>query len=131
MPALYAHSEPRKVKVDFAATHANDASTYAPPPPRETTMRVPHDGMRDIGAPGGGKRVLLLRGVEAGTHGAEVARRLGQEIARMVGKLGREKEAETAVTRVVLIVDRSSRESWGFCFAEFATAEVSISETVD
>ena len=83
--------------------------------------------MRDIGAPGGGKRVLLMRGMNYHTTGEEMIRRLSHEIARLVGKPGRERDAETAIVRVVRIVDRETRNSWGFGFVELATPEVSFS----
>ena len=86
--------------------------------------------MRDIGPPGGGKRVLLLRSLNYSTTGEEVVRRMSHEIARLAGKVGREREAESAICRVVVVVDRTSRNSWGFGFVELATPEVSSSLTV-
>jgi hypothetical protein len=80
--------------------------------------------MRDVGQPGGGKRVLLLRGLDPRTYGDEVARRIAQEIARLLGKQGREREAEAAICRVVMIVDRVGSQSWGLSFVELIAPEV-------
>ncbi|ORY25257.1 hypothetical protein BCR39DRAFT_292207 [Naematelia encephala] len=126
MPALYAHSDPRKVKIDFSTPQGvpNDSSAQTVGPSSFRYDRPLSDGMRDIGPPGPGKRVLLLRGLDYHASANEVARRLGQEVARMLGKQGREREAEKTVCRVVLIVDRESRSSWGFAFVELVTAEL-------
>ena len=87
MPALFAHSEPKKVKIDFSTPLGTPAD-----PAREQIAypqgsgghshpgRPPSDGMRDIGSPGGGKRVLLLRGMNYHTSGEEVIRRFSHEI---------------------------------------------------
>jgi RNA-binding protein 5/10 len=129
MPALFAHSDPKKVKIDFSTPLG------APADPSNShggqwsgghhAGRPPSDAMRDIGSPGGGKRVLLLRGMNYHTTGEEVMRRISHEIARLVGKVGRERDAETAIVRVVRIVDREARNIWGFGFVELATPEVS------
>ncbi|WWD16770.1 hypothetical protein CI109_101202 [Kwoniella shandongensis] len=130
MPALYAHSEPRKVKINFSATQAQSGpsqNTYEQPNVQlyqPLYARPAHDGMRDIGSPGGGKRVLLLRGLDSGTTANEVVSRMSQEIARMMGKIGREIAAEGTIVRVVLILDRAARSSWGYGFIELATAEL-------
>ena len=133
MPALFEHSVPKKVKVDFStplgtpADPSNSAMPQGGPrlePRVQHPGRPPSDGMRDIGSPGGGKRVLLLRSMNYHTSGEEVIRRLSFEIARLVGKPGREIEAESAIVRVVRIVDRDLRSSWGFAFVELATPEV-------
>lgn len=126
MPALYAHSDPRKVKIDFSTPQQNPHSGHGSYQSAPMYVRPGHDGMRDIGSPGGGKRVLLLRGLDSMTTPDEVIRRIGQEIARMVGKQGRESEAESSIVRVVLIVDKSARSSWGYGFVELATSEVSL-----
>lgn len=124
MPALYAHSDPRKVKIDFSTPQQNPHSGHGSYQSAPVYVRPGHDGMRDIGSPGGGKRVLLLRGLDSMTTTDEVIRRIGQEIARMVGKQGRESEAESSIVRVVLIVDKSARSSWGYGFVELATSEL-------
>ncbi|WVR04075.1 hypothetical protein IAU60_001074 [Kwoniella sp. DSM 27419] len=128
MPALYAHSDPRKVKIDFAIPTAQSNphgetshSSYASGP---NYARPAHDGMRDIGTPGDGKRVLLLRGLDSGTSGEEVITRMSQEVARMLGKSGREAEAENTIVRMVLVIDRDAHSSWGYGFVELATAEL-------
>jgi RNA-binding protein 5/10 len=122
MPALYAHSEPRKVRIDYAAPPSSapegHQAGYQAPPAQSSRG---HDGMRDVGQPGGGKRVLLSR-----THGDEVVRRVAQEIARLLGKQGSEKQAEAAISRVVMVVDRVGSMSWGLSFVELVTAEVSV-----
>ena len=126
MPALYEHSSPRKVKIDFSApvgSISNDTSGSHSAPTYQA--RPAHDGMRDIGSPGNGQRVLLLRGLNYHSKGDEIVWRLSQEIARLVGKVGREKEAEGTICRLVLIVDRAARSSWGYGFVELATPEVS------
>ncbi|ORX36419.1 hypothetical protein BD324DRAFT_628787 [Kockovaella imperatae] len=126
MPALYAHSDPRKVKIDFSATltgsNAADSGSSA-----NATARFPQpgdDGMRDIGPPGGGNRVLLLRGLSHHSTPGEISFRVGEEIARLVGRPGQGDEAQRAVVRLVSIVDRAARNSWGYCFVEFATVEL-------
>ncbi|OXG70952.1 hypothetical protein C349_07117 [Cryptococcus neoformans var. grubii Br795] len=124
MPALYAHSDPRKVKIDFSTPQQNPHSGHGSYQSAPAYVRPGHDGMRDIGSPGGGKRVLLLRGLDSMTTPGEVIRRIGQEIARMVGKQGRESEAESSIVRVVLIADKSARSSWGYGFVELATSEL-------
>jgi RNA-binding protein 5/10 len=133
MPALFSHSEARRVKIDFSKpvaptgtglnsaqgvsadyVHSNDVA-----PARR------HDGTRDIGPPGGGKRVLLLRMLDWNTRGEEIIRRLSQEIARMIGKQGKEQEAQTGIVRVATIHDKTGRgASWGFAFVELVTTEV-------
>ncbi len=137
MPALFEHSGPKKVKIDFSTplgTPADPSNAqggqWSAPPNHYHSVRPPSDGMRDIGSPGGGKRVLLLRATNYHTSGEEVIRRLSQEIARLVGKVGRERDAETAIVRVVRIVDRESRSSWGFAFVELATPEASLSRLI-
>ncbi|WVQ94318.1 hypothetical protein IAU59_001397 [Kwoniella sp. CBS 9459] len=131
MPALYAHSEPRKVKIDFSAPqpppsqssahHEQPAQSYTPPP---MYARPGHDGMRDISTPGDGKRVLLLRGLDSNTTAKDVILRISQEVARMMGRTGQEAAAESAIVRVILIVDRFARSSWGYAFVELSTAEL-------
>lgn len=131
MPALYSHSVPKKVKIDFSSeprpyerpiVHHQQRSDEQ----QELVHTIPgHDGMRDIGPPGGGKRVLLLRGLDPESSANGVIRRIAEEVARLVGKIGREREAEGTICRVVLIVDRYSHESWGYAFVELATSEVS------
>ncbi|WWC87543.1 uncharacterized protein L201_002433 [Kwoniella dendrophila CBS 6074] len=128
MPALYAHSNPRKVKVDFSATSApptqsNDGASQ-PYIHQPQYVRPAHDGMKDIGVFGAGKRVLLLRGLDASTTAADLTTRMSQEIARMMGRVGREIAAESTIVRIVMIVDKSARSSWGFAFIELATAEL-------
>ena len=131
MPALYEHSEPRKVKIDFSASQAGsnapegvfrDATEAHP-------TRPGHDGMRDIGSPGDGNRVLLLRALNYHSTMSEIAIRLGQEIARMMGKRAQVETAQRAICRLVAIrdqssTDNSSRSSWGYCFVELATSKV-------
>jgi len=86
--------------------------------------------MSDIGSASGGNRVLLLRSLNFHTSPAEIIARLGEEIARMVGKQGREKEAEAAVCRVALVVDAQTKSRWGYAFVELVTAEVSCAVAV-
>lgn len=117
MPALFAHSEPRRIKVDFAGSRLDDAPAPAP------QMGARHDGTRDIGQPGGGSRALLLRGLDPGTYAGEVVRRLAEEITRMLGK-GTQRDAEACISRVAMIVDRGSAISWGFAFVELVTPEL-------
>nr|XP_019049931.1 hypothetical protein I302_00351 [Kwoniella bestiolae CBS 10118]OCF28861.1 hypothetical protein I302_00351 [Kwoniella bestiolae CBS 10118] len=126
MPALYSHSDPRKVKIDFSATqapqsHDGQSQPYIHQP---TYARPGHDGMKDIGVFGAGKRVLLLRGLDASTTSQDIVSRMSEEIARMMGKVGREIAAESTIVRAVLIVDRSVRSSWGYAFVELATSEL-------
>ncbi|WWC59936.1 uncharacterized protein I303_102499 [Kwoniella dejecticola CBS 10117] len=127
MPALYSHSSPRKVKIDFSATqassgaHGNDGQAHQHQP---QYVRPAHDGMKDIGTFGGGKRVLLLRGLDASTTADDLISRMSQEIARMMGRVGKEIAAESTIVRVILIVDRNVRSSWGYAFIELATTEL-------
>lgn len=134
MPALYAHSEARRVKIDFSTPVGvpnPSVSTTAPQadynePPADFAPARRHDGTRDIGTPGGGKRVLLLRMLDWSTRGDEIIWRLAQEITRMTGKQGRENEAEQCIVRVATIHDKVGRgASWGFAFVELVTTEVS------
>lgn len=126
MPALYTHSDPKTVKIDFAGARADShrapGSGGGAAPPFSATPRG-HDGMRDIGAPGEGQRVLLLRHLDQGTYSGEVTRRLAEEISRMIGK-GSERDAEAAISRVVMITDRDSSAPWGFAFVELVTPEL-------
>lgn len=122
MPALHAHSEAKRVKIDFAGSRPelggggpSAAPAFVPAPGR-------HDGTRDIGQPNGSNRVLLLRGLDPGTYAGEVARRLGEEVSRMLGK--GVQHGESCVSRVVMIVDRSSGLSWGFAFVELVTSQL-------
>ncbi|WVQ83535.1 hypothetical protein IAT38_005676 [Cryptococcus sp. DSM 104549] len=125
MPALYAHSEVRKVRIDYAEPQPQaPGGPHGDYPSGPAYVRPGHDGMRDIGAPGGGMRVLLLRGLDATTTTEEIVHRMGEEIARMMGKGGREQLAESTVVRAILIVDRAARSSWGYGFVELATAEL-------
>ncbi|BEI87992.1 uncharacterized protein CcaverHIS019_0107100 [Cutaneotrichosporon cavernicola] len=117
MPALFGHSEPRRVKIDFAGSRLEDAPAPAP------QIGARHDGTRDIGQPGGGSRVLLLRGLDPGTYAGEVVRRLAEEVIRMLGK-GTQRDAEACISRVAMIVDRASAISWGFAFVELVTPEL-------
>ncbi|WWD08598.1 hypothetical protein V865_006711 [Kwoniella europaea PYCC6329] len=127
MPALYSHSNPRKVKIDFSATlpssegHGSTGQPYVHQP---TYVRPAHDGMKDIGVFGAGKRVLLLRGLDASTTSNDIVSRVSQEIARMMGKIGKEIAAESTIVRVIMIVDRNVRSNWGYAFVELATAEL-------
>ncbi|OCF30828.1 hypothetical protein I316_07551 [Kwoniella heveanensis BCC8398] len=131
MPALYAHSEPRKVKIDFSSQpppaqpsgqrEQPAAQTYTPPP---MYARPAHDGMRDISTPGDGNRVLLLRGLDSNTTAKEIIVRMSHEVARMMGRTGQEAAAESTIVRVILIVDRFARSSWGYAFVELSTAEL-------
>lgn len=123
MPALHAHSEPRKVKIDFSQPSGSENAGVFHAKPGS-------DGMRDIGHAGAGNRVLLLRGLNFHSSGEDIVKKLGQEIARMVGKQGREKEAEATICRVALVVDRETKSKWGFAFVELVTAEVSFGDRV-
>lgn len=131
MPALFEHSDPKKVKIDFSTPLGTPADPSNSRGGQWTGVhhanpgRPLSDGMRDIGSPGGGKRVLLLRSMNFHTSGEEMIRRFSHEIARLVGKVGRERDAEKAIVRVVRIIDLASRSSWGFGFVELATPEVS------
>lgn len=119
MPALHAHSEAKRVKIDFAGSRPELGAGSGDAPVQPTGK---HDGTRDIGQPGGEQRVLLLRGLDPGTYAGEVARRLGEEISRMLGK--GPQHGESCVSRVVMVVDRLSGLSWGFAFAEIVTTEL-------
>lgn len=131
MPALYAHSEPKKVRIDFQVIFEQPApppqTQYQPPvnnhfPPQ--SARAPHDGMRDVGTAAGGNRVLLLRQLDSGTHGDAIIRRIAEEISKILMKPGEEKLGEMAINRVVMIVDKNQGGGWGMCFVELVTAEV-------
>jgi RNA-binding protein 5/10 len=134
MPALYEHSDPKKVKIDYSATlsdykpnQGNNDPSGAPTPYHHAHHTRPgHDGTRDIAAAGSakGKRVILLRGLNYHSGHELIVRRLGEEITRMVGKRGQERWAESAICRLVLIGDRYTRKSWGYGFVELATVEV-------
>jgi len=123
MPALYAHSDPQKVKIDYSApSHGSEEARAVDVAPARR-----HDGTRDIGQPGGGKRVLLFRMLDWNTRAGEIIWRTAEEIARMLNKPGAEVEAEQCIVRVATIQDRAGRgASWGFAFVELVTHEVSI-----
>jgi len=127
MPALYAHSQAQKVKIDFSTPLGASNGNVAGPsdtPALEPARR--HDGTRHIGQPGGGKRVLLLRMLDWNTRGEEIIWRVSQELARLLHKQGQEKEAEGCIVRVATIHDKAGRgASWGFAFVELVTSEVS------
>lgn len=125
MPALYAHSEARRVKIDFSApAHGHNAADHNQGAELAPSQR--HDGTQDMGSAGGGNRVLLLRMLDWNTRGEVLIHRLSQEIARMLGKQGREHEAAQAIVRAATIHDMVGRNaSWGFAFVELVTAEVS------
>lgn len=127
MPALYGHSEPKRVKIDYAGNkeerdrgghHGHSHGGHAPV---QSGMQM-HDGTRDIGAPGAGGRVLLVRGLDPGTYVGEVTRRFADEIARLLGKDVR--QAETTITRVVMINDRATGNPWRYAFVELASPEL-------
>jgi hypothetical protein len=60
------------------------------------------------------------------TRGEEIIWRTSEEIARMLKKQGKEKEAEDCIVRVATIQDKAGRgASWGFAFVELVTSEVS------
>ena len=126
MPALYAHSEAQKVKIDFSTPlGVSNAGPGDHSQPLEPARR--HDGTRHIGQPGGGKRVLLFRMLDWHTRGEEIIWRTSQEIARLLNKIGIEKEAESCIVRVATIQDKAGRgASWGFAFVELVTSEVSL-----
>jgi RNA-binding protein 5/10 len=127
MPALYAHSQAHKVKIDFSAPLGASASNGAGPIDISTLEPARrHDGTRHIGQPGGGKRVLLLRMLDWNTRGEEIIWRISQEIARLLHKQGEDKEAEGCIVRAATIQDKAGRgASWGFAFVELVTPEVS------
>lgn len=81
--------------------------------------------MRDVGPMGDGNRVLVLRQLDAGSYGEAVIKRISEEIAKLLGRNGQEKLAEQAIQRVVTIVDKAGSQSWGICFVELVTTEVS------
>jgi RNA-binding protein 5/10 len=121
MPALYPHSGPKRVKIDFAGTRGEAGSAPAAATAFPPAVRG-HDGTRDIGQPDGTQRVLLLRGLDAGTYAGEISHRMVEEVARMLGKSVR--EAEGAITRVATIVDRTTEGLWSFAFVELVTPEL-------
>ncbi|KAL1410167.1 hypothetical protein Q8F55_004172 [Vanrija albida] len=123
MPALYTHSDPKTVKIDFAGSRADSHRAPGGAAPPFSAAPRGHDGMRDIGSPGEGQRVLLLRHLDQGTSAGEVTRRLAEEISRMIGK-GSERDAEAAIARVVMITDRGTTAPWGFAFVELVTPEL-------
>jgi RNA-binding protein 5/10 len=123
MPALHVRSEPKKVRIDFAAPRDASTIVHSHIPPQ--SARLPHDGMRDVGPMGGGNRVLVLRQLDAGTRGDAVIRRISEEIAKLLSRVGEEATAAHAINRVVPIFDRAGGQSWGICFVELATSEVS------
>jgi RNA-binding protein 5/10 len=125
MPALYAHSEAQKVKIDFSTPLGMSNPSGLDTQQLEPARR--HDGTRHIGQPGGGKRVLLFRMLDWNTRGDEIIWRTSQEIARLLNKVGREKEAEGCIVRVATIQDKAGRgASWGFAFVELVTSEVGL-----
>jgi RNA-binding protein 5/10 len=126
MPALYAHSEAQKVKIDFS-TPLGISNASGPTDTQQLEPARRHDGTRHIGQPGGGKRVLLFRMLDWNTRGDEIIWRTSQEIARLLNKVGREKEAEGCIVRVATIQDKAGRgASWGFAFVELVTSEVGL-----
>jgi RNA-binding protein 5/10 len=135
MPALYEHSDPKKVKIDFSApigeakpSFNNDTNAIPAPYHHHHHSRPGHDGTRDIAAAGSakGKRVVLLRGLNYHSSHELIVRRLSEEICRMLGRFGQEKRAEGAICRLILIGDRTTRKSWGYGFVELATVEVGL-----
>jgi RNA-binding protein 5/10 len=122
MPALYAQSEPKRVRIDFAAPLARDTVTDV----RQKNGQVPHDGMRDVGTPANGNRVLLLRQVDPSATLEMVSERIAQEIARLVGRPGETTQSCEAIERIVAISDKAEGWSWGIYFVELATADLAI-----
>ena len=123
MPALHEYSEPRKVKIDFSASMTgsnapggSSSGSYAP--------RPGHDGLRDVGSGANNNRVLLLRGLNYYSTPAEIIARLGQEIARLVGNTARPAQGEKTICRLVLMLDKNARTSWGYGFVELATHQL-------
>ncbi|KAK4685451.1 hypothetical protein P7C73_g4697, partial [Tremellales sp. Uapishka_1] len=127
MPAMTEHFEAKRVKIDYATPQiggGEGAGSYGYSGNAYGGGNRPHAGERDIGKADGGNRVLLLSQLDPGTSAQEILRRLGEEIARLVGKEGRGREAEATVARVVSIVHRESRNSWGFAFIELVTSQL-------
>jgi hypothetical protein len=70
-----------------------------------------------------GSRVFRM--LDWNSRGDEIIWRTSQEIARLLNKVGREKEAEGCIVRVATIQDKAGRgASWGFAFVELVTSEV-------
>lgn len=118
MPALYAQSDFKRVTIDFAAPPITTTDV------RQKNGQIPHDGMRDVGTPANGNRVLLLRQVDASASATLVIDRITQEISRLVGRPGESTLAVAAVSRLVHISDKTEEWSWGIFFVELATAEL-------
>ena len=109
------------VRVDFSASSSNGG--------REHVDRNGNDGMRDIGPPGNGNRVLLIRGLDAQTSQEEVRDRLSAEIVRLAASSpsngrGPVTDGRQAIRRVVIIRYKNTKISTGLAFVELVSTEV-------
>jgi hypothetical protein len=116
IPPLFPGCDPMDVRVDFSSHTSTNT--------REYVDRNGNDGMRDIGPPGNGNRVLLVRGLNSQTSQEEVRDRLSAEIVRLAETMpssdrGKVVDGRQAIKRVVIIRHRNTKTSIriGGCFA--------------
>jgi RNA-binding protein 5/10 len=101
------------VKIDFSQS----AQPHSDGRRRQDAQSGSHnDGTRDIGsAP---TPVVLLRLLDRNATIEDIAKALR-------GAEGPGKEGAVGMKRILLIVDRATKLSWGFAFVEFEEVEVS------
>jgi RNA-binding protein 5/10 len=108
------------LKIDFSAGNSSSSRDYE---------RGRNDGVRDIGPPGNGNRVLFIRGLDSETSQEDLRDRLGAEIVRLAGASSVASkfpimDGRPAIMRVVLIRHRNSKSSCGLAFVELASTEL-------
>lgn len=123
VPALTPFCQTMNVRIDYSAG-------------RSTSQRDPNDwngpdGMRDIGPPGNGNRVLLIRGFGPHTSQEELRDRLGAEIVRLVSSASGSSSSDDtvadgrpAIERVVLLRQRSHKTSTGLAFVQVTSPDL-------
>jgi len=121
IPPLVPGCDPMDVRVDFSSHTSTNT--------REYVDRNGNDGMRDIGPPGNGNRVLLVRGLNSQTSQEEVRDRLSAEIVRLAETMpshgrGKVVDGRQAIKRVVIIRHRNTKTSIGLAFVEFVFTEL-------
>lgn len=123
IPPLFPGCLPMDVRVDFSASTSSGG--------REHAERNGNDGMRDIGPPGNGNRVLLVRGLDPQTSQEEVRDRLSAEIVRLAATMpgdgrGSVTDGRQAIRRVVIIRYKNTKISTGLAFVELVSTDIAV-----